>query len=228
MPGKHLLLMALVSTVGTDVQVPAICDTRSVRTELERMLHSDQASRNGNAPDVDKENAVRLAGIVDNCGWPPVSEFGREAALGAFLILQHADLDLQMELVPLLRAADRAGELPPGTPAPARGPDPRAPGHAPDLRNADPGCGNALSHRKPGRAGGAEEECRPRALRGLPQALPAPLKRGRQREPQMLIVWVSDSQVGGSGQSGSWLPSSTRRRSRLSICGARTWTSSRA
>ncbi|KAF1698697.1 hypothetical protein CSC62_03875 [Pseudoxanthomonas jiangsuensis] len=107
--------MALVSAAGTGVQVPAICDTRSVRTELERRLHSDQASRTGNAPDVDKENAVRLAGIVDNCGWPPVSEFGREASLGAFLVLQHADLDLQMELVPLLRAADRAGELPPGT-----------------------------------------------------------------------------------------------------------------
>ncbi len=45
---------------------------------------------------------------------------------------------------------------------------------------------------------------------------------------QTVIVCVSDSQVGGTGQSACWLPSNTRRRSRLSICGASTCTSSRA
>ena len=45
---------------------------------------------------------------------------------------------------------------------------------------------------------------------------------------QLVMVCVSDSQLGGSGQSASWLPSSTRRRSRGSICGASTCTSSSA
>lgn len=48
------------------------------------------------------------------------------------------------------------------------------------------------------------------------------------RRTQLVMVWVNSSQVGGVGQSGSWLPSMTRRRSRVSICGASTCTSSSA
>ena len=47
-------------------------------------------------------------------------------------------------------------------------------------------------------------------------------------QPHTVMVWVSDSQVGGTGQDAAWLPSSTRRRSRGSICGANTCTSSSA
>ena len=46
--------------------------------------------------------------------------------------------------------------------------------------------------------------------------------------PHTVMVWVSDSQVGGTGHAAAWLPSSTRRRSRGSICGASTCTSSSA
>ena len=46
--------------------------------------------------------------------------------------------------------------------------------------------------------------------------------------PHTVMVWVSDSQVGGSGHAAAWLPSSTLRRSRGSICGASTCTSSNA
>ncbi|VEE54515.1 Uncharacterised protein [Stenotrophomonas maltophilia] len=46
--------------------------------------------------------------------------------------------------------------------------------------------------------------------------------------PHTVMVWVSDSHVGGTGHAAAWLPSSTLRRSRGSICGASTCTSSSA
>ncbi len=45
-------------------------------------------------------------------------------------------------------------------------------------------------------------------------------------QPLTVMVWVSDSHVGGTGHAAAWLPSSTLRRSRGSICGASTCTSS--
>ena len=46
--------------------------------------------------------------------------------------------------------------------------------------------------------------------------------------PHTVMVWVSDSHVGGTGHAAAWLPSNTLRRSRGSICGASTCTSSSA
>ncbi len=45
---------------------------------------------------------------------------------------------------------------------------------------------------------------------------------------QSVIGWLRVVQSGGAGHCGAWLPSSTRRRSRTSICGARAWTRSSA
>lgn len=56
-------------------------------------------------------NLARLEAIVSEHGWPNQSVVGSEAAVGAFLILQHADHSTQVEYLPMVRAAVEAGEL---------------------------------------------------------------------------------------------------------------------
>ena len=56
-------------------------------------------------------NLARLEAIVSEHGWPDQSMVGREAAISAFLILQHADHSMQVEFLPMVRAAVEAGEL---------------------------------------------------------------------------------------------------------------------
>lgn len=59
---------------------------------------------------VDSLNLVQLDRIVAEYGWPGNSLVGRDGALAAFLVLQHADLDVQERYLPLLEAAVAAGE----------------------------------------------------------------------------------------------------------------------
>ena len=104
----------------------------ALKTELEQMLEADQAIRKevwpvfqkhgrespeyeaiaarGRAQDA--KHIARLREIIAEHGWPGLSLVGEEAARGAFLVLQHADLDTQKELLPVLREATDAGESP--------------------------------------------------------------------------------------------------------------------
>ncbi len=54
---------------------------------------------------VDKENIKRLEEIVEEYGWPTISLVGEEAATAAFLIVQHAEVDEQKKILPLLKEA---------------------------------------------------------------------------------------------------------------------------
>lgn len=90
------------------------CNPDALRVELEQMRERDQASRAGTAPDRDREHATRLGAILDECGWPSLTMHGRSASIGAFLVLQHADLEMQQRYLPLVRAADADGALPRG------------------------------------------------------------------------------------------------------------------
>jgi hypothetical protein len=58
----------------------------------------------------DKEHALKLSPIIEKYGWPKTTIFGSEAAMAAFLVIQHADLDLQKKYFPLLEAAAREKE----------------------------------------------------------------------------------------------------------------------
>lgn len=62
---------------------------------------------------IDARNVARLREIVEEHGWPRLSEVGETAAGGAFLILQHADVEVQKEYLPLAQAAVAAGEMRP-------------------------------------------------------------------------------------------------------------------
>ena len=60
---------------------------------------------------IDAENLARLREIISEHGWPGQSIVGRDGATAAFLILQHADHETQVEYLPLVKTAVEAGEF---------------------------------------------------------------------------------------------------------------------
>ena len=115
---KVLLAFAFSASAALSVISSAgagICEPSKLTPALEELYDSDQESRVGLTPSNDVWNMRRLEEIVAECGWPDSELVGRKAALGAFLVLQHAPLDLQLRYVPLLREAAEKGQLVAGT-----------------------------------------------------------------------------------------------------------------
>ena len=111
---RHIVLvLALGSQAATaNAQPEGIqCGSDRVRTQLEEMQRTDISFRDGTGADLDSLNLTNLVKIVEACGWPLISSYGKEAALGAFLVLQHAPLDAQLKYVDLLREANTKNEL---------------------------------------------------------------------------------------------------------------------
>lgn len=59
----------------------------------------------------DSTNMARLEEIIAEHGWPGMSLVGNQAAMAAFLILQHADLTLQEKYLPMVQAAADKGDV---------------------------------------------------------------------------------------------------------------------
>jgi hypothetical protein len=64
---------------------------------------------------VDRDNTARMKEIIAEHGWPGVTLVGDDGANAAWLITQHADLDVpfQQQCLPLLAASVAAGEARP-------------------------------------------------------------------------------------------------------------------
>lgn len=56
------------------------------------------------------KNLERLIEIIDENGWPKVSDVGGTAASAVFLIIQHADLEVQEKYLPIMKEAADEGE----------------------------------------------------------------------------------------------------------------------
>lgn len=63
--------------------------------------------------ETDRRNMKRLEEIIQEHGWPGKSLVGEEAAVAAFLILQHAEPDVLAKYFPLLKEAAAKGEARP-------------------------------------------------------------------------------------------------------------------
>ncbi|WP_328990314.1 hypothetical protein OG394_29190 [Kribbella sp. NBC_01245] len=84
-------------------------DSSELRAELERRAALDQEARSAVAgwsddpqtelwdvvKEVDTDNTRWLLEVVTEQGWPRMSEIGEEAATNAWLLAQHADLQLE-------------------------------------------------------------------------------------------------------------------------------------
>jgi hypothetical protein len=85
-----------------------------LRAELLHMMEDDQAEQTGQGPsDSDYTTRTdRLAEILDEHGWPGWDLVGEDGSTAAWVIVQHADLDpeLQQQAVELLRAAAEDGQ----------------------------------------------------------------------------------------------------------------------
>lgn len=120
-----------VETATTTTSTPPSGSSRDVvawthdelRVELLEMMRQDQLERTGDGlppgtrlpPIQDHARATRLAEIVDEHGWPTFDMVGVEGATAAWLIAQHADhdVDLQLHWLDLIDAAARSGQADP-------------------------------------------------------------------------------------------------------------------
>jgi len=75
-----------------------------VASEIQQMIDVDQTMREQNAEDdswdeeVDVRHANRMKELVEEIGWPTTSKVGEEAAYSAWLLVQHADHDVDFQL----------------------------------------------------------------------------------------------------------------------------------
>jgi hypothetical protein len=60
---------------------------------------------------IDADNLERLKAIVAEYGWPGPALVGKDGTEAAFLLLQHADLPFQKQMLPLVEAAYRGQQL---------------------------------------------------------------------------------------------------------------------
>lgn len=78
--------------------------------EILEMVKEDQQMRSSGEWDneVDQRNTSRLKKIIEEIGWPTKSRVGRDASIGAWLLVQHSDLDLefQKECLALMKEQD--------------------------------------------------------------------------------------------------------------------------
>jgi hypothetical protein len=98
----------------------------ALRAELEAIHESDQQHRKlmgsvktpeemtalwGKQNLIDAANQTRVEEIIKQYGWPGQTEFGAKAAQAAFLVLQHAALEIQKRHFLTLQQAMESGEL---------------------------------------------------------------------------------------------------------------------
>lgn len=87
-------------------------ENAKLRDELLEMLVQDQAVRTGEAPpgddrtpdelaadwdETDRRNNARMAEVLDEHGWPGWRLVGSDGAFAAWVLVQHADLDLPLQ-----------------------------------------------------------------------------------------------------------------------------------
>lgn len=118
------LLALLASCAAPDVEPVVPPDWSRVKTELAMRVEQDQALRQaamapGVTPElidrvvaVDHENTAWMKDLVTRHGWPTFAAVGEEGSGNAWLLVQHADqdVDFQEQCLELLRAAVEQGQ----------------------------------------------------------------------------------------------------------------------
>jgi len=118
-----LLLASNIQAQTTSAQSVA---NPTLRQELLQLVEQDQAIRNElikkgiEHPDesvlarmkvIDAANTERMRAIVRQYGWPGPELVGQDGTDGAFLLVQHANLAFQKEMLPLVEKSYKNGKL---------------------------------------------------------------------------------------------------------------------
>ncbi len=115
-----ILLVAALAVSQGEVS----CDHGNLIQQLEQRASADQAARlayrdskgakatEATVLRIDAENRAWFRAALEKCGWPKQSEVGEQAAVAAWLIAQHADMDsgFQLFAADKLKTAVLAGE----------------------------------------------------------------------------------------------------------------------
>ena len=81
-------------------------ELKSLANKLIRMARADQEVRMSwlknssfkkSVKEIDKKNLSELKGVIKNYGWPTVPLVGSRASNAAWLLVQHADSDLEFQ-----------------------------------------------------------------------------------------------------------------------------------
>jgi Family of unknown function (DUF6624) len=119
------VLLLLCNTQAQEAGNPPVKEP-ALRSELLKRVEQDQAIRNeliskgARNPDkailarmqaIDAANTERMKAIIRQYSWPGPELVGRDGAEAAFLLVQHADLAFQKEMLPLVEKAYRSGAL---------------------------------------------------------------------------------------------------------------------
>ena len=59
----------------------------------------------------DQENLIKVNSIIERFGWLGPQKIGIDGAQGLFLVIQHADLKTQEYYLPIIRTAEKKGEI---------------------------------------------------------------------------------------------------------------------
>jgi hypothetical protein len=102
------------------VKKPALRRELLKRVEQDQSIRNELISKGIEHPDkailarmgaIGTSNTKRVRAIVRQYGWPTPELVGRDGAEAAFLLVQHADLAFQKEMLPLVEKAYRSGGL---------------------------------------------------------------------------------------------------------------------
>jgi hypothetical protein len=115
------LPFALLLACTSRSQEDRVAAPEALRSELLTMAEGDRAAIEASLkPDLDRrklkdehlKRTQRLKEIIRRVGWPTISLVGKEGASAAWIVVQHADDDVQFqrECVALLEAAALKGE----------------------------------------------------------------------------------------------------------------------
>lgn len=115
------LLLAALGGCSSNDGTPASRATfdQGLHDELVQMQADDQAEMTGRGEDPTTTFAsrqARLSEILDEHGWPGWDLVGRKGSTAAWVVVQHADLDLELQAraLGLLEEAVGAGQASPG------------------------------------------------------------------------------------------------------------------
>ena len=119
-------MMFLSSNIQAQPATSPSTGNPALRQELLERVERDQAIRDelikkgvehpdpgvlARMKEIDDANAERMKAIVSQYGWPSPELVGKDGAEAAFLLVQHSDLALQKEMLPLVEKAYKKGEL---------------------------------------------------------------------------------------------------------------------
>ncbi|MCC8364399.1 hypothetical protein LK996_15105 [Lysobacter sp. A6] len=115
---------AVVASLLSSSALAVDCTPAALREALATHANADQAARKAlmanpsdkNALDIalrtDRDNTAWMREVVAQCNWPKQSEVGKEGAMHAWLMAQHADMspDFQVAAAAAMKEAVLAGE----------------------------------------------------------------------------------------------------------------------